>query len=171
MGTASALSFRITTTMKRTTLTFLALGASLLTGGYLLGQSQSKSAAPAPQMKLVRVATLKTVEANREFQANVQLLQNQRQAALELNAAIEKEKDSKKKAELKSQFDAVMAKLNENNQLMQKTYGFSLDRNYVLEIEVAHIHVVVSEEEAAKLEKAEAEKKAPTDKKTEKKKK
>jgi hypothetical protein len=164
--------------MKRTTLVTLALGASLLTGGYLLGQSQSKSPAPATnasgqQMKLVRVATLRTAEANREFQNNVQVLQNQRKAALDLQAAIEKEKDAKKKAELKSQFDAVMAKLNENNQLMLKTYGFSIDRNYVLEIEVSNIYLLVTEEEAAKIEKAEAEKKAEekkSDKKTEKKK-
>ena len=41
------------------------------------------------------VATLKTAEANREFQANVQLLQAQRQAAVEINSAMEKEKDAK----------------------------------------------------------------------------
>jgi len=110
--------------MKRTTLTFLALGASLLTGGYLLGQSQTKAAAPAgagPQQKLVRVATLNSVQANREFQANIQLLQAQRQAAIEVNSAWEKEKDAKKKQELKTQLDNLMAKLNENNQAMVKT--------------------------------------------------
>ena len=166
--------------MKRTTLTFLALGASLLTGGYLLGQSQTKAAAPAspaaPQQKLVRVATLNNVQANREFQANVQLLQGQRQAAIELNSAWEKEKDAKKKQELKTQLDTLMAKLNENNQAMVKTYGFSIDRNYALEIEVAHIYMLVSEEEAARIEKAEkakadAEKAKADPKKAEKKKK
>jgi hypothetical protein len=178
-GTRPALSFRITTIMKRTTLTFLALSASLLTGGYLLGQSQTKGAASpaAPstqQTKLVRVATLKTVEANREFQNNVQVLQNQRQAVLELNAAWDKETDTKKKQELKTKLDAAFAKLNNDNQLMQKTYGFSVDRNYVMEIEVSNVYLVVSEEEAARLEKAEAAKKGQpekTDKKTEKKKK
>ena len=48
-----------------------------------------------------------------------------------------------------------MAKLNENNDAMRKAYGFSLDRNYTLEIEKAHVYMLVTEEEAAKLEAAE----------------
>lgn len=111
--------------------------------------------APKPQ-KLVRVSTLGTIEANREFQANVQLVQAQRQAAVELNAAIEKEKDPAKRKELKAGLDTLMAKLNENNNLMRKTYGFSLDRNYTVVIEKAHVYMFVSEEEAAKLEQAAA---------------
>ncbi len=141
--------------MKRLTLSVLLLGTSILTTGYLRGQNQSGPATPAaaPQ-KLVRVATLKTVEANREFQANVQLLQAQRQAAVELNANMEKEKDAAKKKELKTQFDQLMARLNENNDKMQKSYGFSLARNYTMEIETAHIYMIVTEEEAAKIDQA-----------------
>jgi len=66
------------------------------------------------------MATINGVEANRQFQANVQLVQAQRQAAVELDAALKKEKDAKKKKELQTQFDAVMKKLNENNEGMQK---------------------------------------------------
>ena len=147
--------------MKRHSLTVLALCASLLTAGYALGQnkaaSKSAPAAAAPQQKLVRVATLKTVEANREFQANVQLLQAQRQAAVELNSTMEKEKDPKKQKELKAQLDAMLAQLNENNDKMQKAYGFSLTRNYTMEIETSHIYLQVTDEEAAKIEKAQAE--------------
>ena len=150
--------------MKRHTLTLLALGAALVTAGPVLGQNKDKAgkapAAPAPQQqKLVKVATLKTAEANREFQANVQLLQAQRQAAVEINSAMEKEKDAKKKKELKTQLDQLMAKLNENNDKMQKAYGFSLTRNYTMEIETSHIYMLVSDEEAAKIEKAQAAKK------------
>lgn len=150
--------------MKRHTLTLLALSAALLTAGPALGQNKDKAgkapAAPAPQQqKLVKVATLKTAEANREFQANVQLLQAQRQAAVEINSAMEKEKDAKKKKELKTQLDQLMAKLNENNEKMQKAYGFSLTRNYTMEIETSHIYMLVSDEEAAKIEKAQAAKK------------
>jgi hypothetical protein len=148
--------------MKQHALSLLALGAALLTAGFALGQSQTKSTAPATgaqkQAKLIHISTLNTVEANREFQTNVQLLQAQRQAVLELNAALEKEKDSKKKQEIKTQLDTVLAKLNENNQLMHKTYGFSLDRNYVLEIEKANIYLVTTEEEAAKLDQGGKEK-------------
>lgn len=147
--------------MTRNTLRVLALGAALLTGGYLLGQVQLKppaaAAAPQPsqQQKLVRMATLNSIEANREFQANVQLMQTQRQAAVDLDARLKQEKDPKKQAELKTQLDQLMAKLNQNNELMQKTYGFSLTRNYTMVIEKAHIYMFVTDEEAAKVEQAE----------------
>src|SRR6266498_1008740 len=148
--------------MKRHTLSILALGAALTTAGYVTGQSQSKSPAPAPapaakQQKMVKVATLGTVQANQEFQANVQLLQAQRARAIELNTQLEKEKDAAKKKELKKEIDTLMAKLNENNQAMAKIYGFSLTHNYTMEIEKSNIYVLVSDEEAAQIEKAQKE--------------
>ena len=150
--------------MKRFTLTLLALGASLF-AGYAFAQTKAATpAAPAPasapapkQQKLARVATITGIEQNREFQNNVQILQNQRQAAIELNDAMQKEKDPKKKAELKTQVDQALARLNENNDKMHKTYGFSLARNYTLIIETAHIYMFVTDEEAAAIEKAEKE--------------
>ena len=156
---------------KRHAFTCVALGAALLTGGYAIGQSLSKPPVPAAtqpagkQPKLIKMATLNTVEANREFQGNMQLIQAQRQAVIELNAAMEKEKDEKKKKELKTQLDSLFAKLNENNQAMQKTYGFSLERNYVMEIEKSNIYLIVSEEEAARIEKTEQAKGAKEKKK------
>lgn len=156
--------------MKRSSFILLALSAALFTAGSMSAQNKAGKApaAPAPtQQKLVRVATLNTIEANREFQANMQLLQAQRQAAVELNSAYEKEKDGKKKKELKTRLDELMARLNENNEKMQKAYGFSLTRNYTMQIEKSHIYLLVSDEEAAKIEKAqaEAEKKQPAGKK------
>lgn len=142
--------------MKRPLLPLLLLSGSLVTAGYLFGQAQKPAAAPAaaPQTRLVRVATLNTVQANQEFQANVQLLQRQRQLAVELSAAVEKEKDASKKKELKAQLEKTVAQLNDNNDKMQKAYGFSLARNYILEIEVSHIYLQVTPEEAAKLDQA-----------------
>lgn len=145
--------------MNRSLHRLLAVGAALISGSILLGQAQSKSPAstpapPPPQQKLVRVATLGTVDANREFQENVQLLQVQRQAAVDLNAAIDKEKDAKKKAELRTKLDQLMAQLNKNNDEMQKHYGFSLNRNYTMVVEKSHIYMLVSDEEAAAVEKA-----------------
>ncbi len=148
--------------MKKLNFGLIALSASLLATGHLLGQSGATVTAPgtaAPkQQKLLKVATLGTVEQNREFQNNVQLLQAQRQAVIELGTQHDKETDAKKKKELKTQLDALLAKLNENNQKMIKAYGFSLDRNYTLVIETAHVYMLVSDEEAAKVEKAEQEK-------------
>jgi hypothetical protein len=126
---------------------------SLLAATLPAAQPAAKADASKAQ-KLVQVSTLNTIEANREFQANVQLLQAQRQAAVELDTAIGREKDPAKQKELKSRLDALMAKLNENNALMRKTYGFSLDRNYSVVIEKAHVYMFVTEEEAAQLEQA-----------------
>lgn len=143
--------------MTTRSLRILAVAASLLTAGYVAGQANAgKPAAAAKPQKLVRVATLNSVQANREFQTNVQLVQAQRQAAVELNAAVEKESNAAKKKELKKKYDELVARLTENNAKMQKIYGFSLTRNYTLEIETAHIYMLVSDDEAAKIEKGQA---------------
>jgi hypothetical protein len=141
--------------MKRNSLLSLVAGL-LLVPAVIAADAKKADAKPAaPAQKLIKVSTLSSIEANREFQANVQLVQAQRQAAVQIQAALEKETDAAKKKELKGQFDAVMAKLNENNDAMRKAYGFSLDRNYTLEIEKAHVYMLVTEEEAAKIEAAE----------------
>lgn len=145
--------------MKRNTPSILALSAILLTSGYLLGQGQPKAAPAAPAAgakptKLVKIATLNTAKENQEFQANVQLVQAQRQKALELTTAVEKEKDATKKKALQKELDELMTKLNQNNEVMIKTYGFSLNRDYTLEIEKASIYLHATEEEAARMEKA-----------------
>lgn len=144
--------------MKKSSIGFLTLG---LIAGVALAQTAKKApapaAAPAPQQqKLVRVATLKTVEANQEFQANVQLLQAQRQQAVELNTAMEKETNATKKKELKAKVDELLGKLNENNEKMVKAYGFSLNRNYTMVVETSHVYMLVTDEEAAKFEKEQA---------------
>lgn len=151
--------------MKNTTLAIIGLSASLFTTGIALAESNPKAAAPAPAaaaptdkpQKLVRVSTITSIEGNQQFQANVQLMQTQRQQAIQLNTDLENEKDPAKKKELKTALDALMLKLNENNEKMIKQYGFSLNRNYTLVVETAHVYMLVSDEEAAKLEKEAAE--------------
>jgi hypothetical protein len=146
--------------MSFASLRLVGLGTAVFLAGFAAAQTGTPKAGPAEKpQKLAKVATLNTVEANREFQANVQLVQAQRQAAIELNAAHDKETNPAKKKELKSQLDTLLARLNENNSQMRKTYGFSLDRNYTLVIETAHVYMFVSDEEAAKIEKAEAARK------------
>lgn len=158
--------------MKRNTSSILALAAILLTAGYLLGQGQPKAAPATPAgakpTKLVKIATLNTAKDNQEFQANVQLMQAQRQKAVDLNAAIEKEKDAAKKKALQKELDELMTKLNQNNDIMIKTYGFSLNRDYTLEIEKASIYLHATEEEAARMEKAAKEQEKQSEKKSKK---
>lgn len=139
--------------MIKTSLRVLLLSATVLSASLWAAEP----AAASKEQKLLKVCTLNTAQANKEFQANVQLVQAQRQLAIEANAAFEKETDTKKKADLKKKLDALLAKLNENNQKMIKTYGFSLERSYTVSIEKADVYMLVTDEEAAKIEKAQAE--------------
>ena len=146
--------------MTKNTLGIITLSASLFAAGALLAQSSATKAAPAAeapkQQKLIKVSTLTTIKDVQEFQNNVQVMQAERQQAIEATAAYEKETNAAKKKELKTKLDQVMAKLNDDNQKMIKAYGFSLERNYTLVTEVAHVFMFVSDEEAAKFEKEQA---------------
>lgn len=110
----------------------------------LFGQDK----APQPDLELVKVASLNTIEANKEFQKNVQLVQQQRALAVQILSKLEKTQDKDEHDNLQGQLDALQKKLNDNNQLMFKTYGFTLNRNYVLTVEKAHVHMWVTKEEA-----------------------
>jgi hypothetical protein len=150
--------------MKRSTLSLLALSATLFAGS-LIAADQSKIPIPssnpeAKQQRLYKIATLPNAQANREFQSNVQYMQNERQKLLEAAAAVEKEKDPKKKAELQKTADQLLAKLKDDNEKMTKAYGFSISRNYIMEIEVSNIYVVLTDEEAAKFDAEEKAKAA-----------
>jgi len=116
-------------------------------------KAASKDSPKAEQkLQLVKVASLNTIQANQEFQKNVQLVQQQRALAVQLLSKIQSEQDEEKHKELKKQLDALQEKLNENNKLMFKTYGFTLNRNYVLTVEKAHVHMWVTAEEAVAIQ-------------------
>ena len=118
----------------------------------LVAIAQKKSDSQPNNLKLVKVASLNTIDANKEFQRNVQLVQQQRSLAAQLLSKMETVQDEDEHFKLKTELDALQKKLNENNQLMFKTYGFSLNRNYVLTVEKSHIHMWVTEEEAKKID-------------------
>ena len=110
------------------------------------------------KLQLVKVATLNTIDANKEFQKNVQLVQQQRALAAQVLAKLNETKDKKEIKKLEAQLESLQNKLNENNQLMFKTYGFSLNRNYVLTVEKSHIFMWVNEEEAQAIKEKSAAK-------------
>jgi len=114
--------------------------------------------APESQQKLVKVSTLSSVEANQEFQRNVQIMQAQRQRVMQLQAQYGQAQTDELKKSLKKELDAAIEKLNKDNKTMTETYGFSLNRNYVQVIEKSNIYMAVTKEEAEKIE-AEMEKK------------
>ena len=106
------------------------------------------------KMELVKVASLNTIDSNKEFQRNVQLVQQQRALAAELLSKMDTVQDEEEHNKLQTELDGLQQKLNENNELMFKTYGFSLNRNYVLTVEKSHIHMWVTEEESKKISAA-----------------
>ena len=86
----------------------IALSAfSLVTVSLIFGQDKVAKPAPAvaPQQKLqlVKVASLNTIESNREFQKNVQLVQQQRALAVQLLSQLQNEQDEEKHAKIKKQ--------------------------------------------------------------------
>jgi len=104
------------------------------------------------QQRLVKVSTLSSVEANQEFQRNVQIMQAQRQRVMQLQAQYEQAQTDELKKSLKKELDAAIEKLNKDNKTMTETYGFSLNRNYVQVIEKSDIYMAVTKEEAEKIE-------------------
>ena len=116
----------------------------------------NKGASSEGKMELVKVASLNTIDANKEFQRNVQLVQQQRALAAQLLNKIENVQDEEEHNKLQGELDSLQKKLNENNQLMFETYGFSLNRNYVLTVEKSHIHMWVTGDEAKRIKENEA---------------
>ena len=151
--------------MTKTTLRILLLSASIFTSSLKAADTvsfpgSSPAAVPAPaaskQQKLLKVCSITTAQGFQEFQANVQFMQNQRQLVIETNTAHEKETNAAKKKDLKTKLDGLLAKLNDDNLKMIKTYGFSLERAYTVTVEKADVYMLVTDEEAAKIEKAQA---------------
>lgn len=126
------------------------VAAFLFIGGITFAQDGQQT------QKLVKVANLGTFELNQEFDKNVRLVQTQRTALIQLMQAQEAETDSAKKEERQKQIDQLTAKLNDNNQKMYETYGFTLNRNYTRAIVNSAIFMHVTDEEAAKIEAAAA---------------
>ncbi len=118
-----------------------------------LNAQESKQEVTA-KMELVKVASLNTIDSNKEFQRNVQLVQQQRALAAELLSKMDTVQDEEEHNKLQTELDGLQQKLNENNELMFKTYGFSLNRNYVLTVEKSHIHMWVTEKESKKISAA-----------------
>ena len=116
--------------------------------------AQENKPEPTAKMELVKVASLNTIDSNKEFQRNVQLVQQQRALAAELLSKMDTIQDEEEHNKLQTELDTLQQKLNENNELMFKTYGFSLNRNYVLTVEKSHIHMWVTEEESQKISAA-----------------
>ncbi len=100
--------------------------------------------------KLAFVSAIRSVAVNREFQHNVQVVQQQRAAAMELKKRVDEAKGAEKDARQK-ELDEAVKTLDANNAIMTKTYGFSLLRNYVIFFAKTRLYTPLSDEEFAKL--------------------
>jgi hypothetical protein len=138
--------------MKVVGLMLLVLLAAVCSPAMAKDESPKAEESSSTQQKLIKVSTLESVEANQEFQKNVQIMQSQRQRVIQLQNQLEQTQTKGLKKSLKKEIAAAMKKLNKDNKKMAETYGFSLNRNYVLVVEKAHIYMSVSDEEATKIE-------------------
>ncbi|MFM9144536.1 MAG: hypothetical protein ACKORL_03990, partial [Phycisphaerales bacterium] len=80
---------------------------------------------------LVKVATIEGKAANDEFTRNVQVVQAQRQEIVRMNEAMNAAPEGAGRDAMKAKLDEAVKKLDADNQLMAKTYGYSILRNYV----------------------------------------
>jgi hypothetical protein len=107
-------------------------------------------AATAAQPMLVKVATIEGKAANDEFTRNVQVVQAQRQEIVRMNEAVNAAPEGAERDALKAKLDDAVKKLDADNQLMAKTYGYSILRNYVRVPEKSEVFIVLTPEEAEK---------------------
>ncbi len=97
--------------------------------------------------KLLHVSTLRG-PAVQSFERDVKIIQANREAAVQLRAQAERLPEGEDKTKAQEAFAAAEKKLNEDNATMAKTYGFSLTRNYVADIQAGIFFVALTKEEA-----------------------
>ncbi|MFM8816685.1 MAG: hypothetical protein ACKOHI_02180 [Phycisphaerales bacterium] len=106
--------------------------------------------AAGAQPMLVKVATIEGKDANDEFTRNVQVVQAQRQEIVRMNEAMNAAPEGAERDAMKAKLDEAVKKLDADNQLMAKTYGYSILRNYVRVPEKSEVFIVLTPEEAEK---------------------
>ena len=101
--------------------------------------------------KFLLVSTIKTQATNREFQNNVDIIRQQRNIAIDLKRRIDQALTTPEKEALQQKLDEAVKKLDEDNKLMAKTYGFSLMRNYMLQIAKTQLYLPLTDEQYEKI--------------------
>ncbi len=110
----------------------------------------SAVAIPAPPVsELVKLATIEGKAANDEFTRNVQVLQAQRQEVVRLTQGMATVHAGKDREALQEQIVATVKKLDADNRVMAKSYGYSLLRNYTRVPEKSEVFLVLTADEIA----------------------
>lgn len=100
--------------------------------------------------KFIHVSTIGTVDANRQFMQNVNLVNQQRQQIALLQQAQKIVATEEARNALAKEIETAGKKLTENNATMAKSYGYSLDRKYIHAIGKTRIFIKLSDEEYKK---------------------
>ena len=98
------------------------------------------------------IAVIPGVEENNNFRRNVQLVQAQRNQLIQMKKADETA-TGEQKAKLEEEIKKAEETLIKNNEEMTKRYGFSLARDYLMEVEESKLYTLVNEEQFLKAEK------------------
>ncbi len=106
------------------------------------------------------IAKIPTAEENQIFRRNVQVMQTRRENVVRMAKALETMPAGAQRDELQANYDKEAKQLEEDNKKMVEKYGFSLARDYLMEIEVSKLYAKVTEEEFLKAE-AQAKLNAP----------
>ena len=100
------------------------------------------------------IASINGIAENDIFRQNVQLVQVQRNRLVQLKQALEKATSEEDKTKLNEEFAKSEEVLKKNNEEMVKRYGFTLMRNYLLEVEEARLYTPLTDEEFQKIEES-----------------
>jgi hypothetical protein len=104
------------------------------------------------------IASIDGVEANDTFRQNVQLVQTQRNRLVQIKQALDNPSTKEEeKTKLNEEFTKSEDVLKKNNEEMVKLYGFSLMRNYLLEIEESRLYTPLTEDEVKNIDAKKAD--------------
>ena len=104
---------------------------------------------PLLDSNLISVCTLNTADAVQGYQKDVARVQVVRDEVISLQAAVTASETSADKAYAQGKLDVVMDQLKALNVAMFDAYGFSINRNYTMQIDKSSLFVWASESELA----------------------
>lgn len=104
------------------------------------------------------IAKIPGAAANDQFRHNVQVMQAQRDRLVQMNNVLAKMPEGEDKTKLQAEAKTFGERLEADNKTMIEKYGFSLTRNYLLQVVESKLYTAVTEEEFLKAEAAAAPK-------------
>ncbi|MCD8283867.1 MAG: hypothetical protein LUD39_03265 [Opitutae bacterium] len=103
------------------------------------------------------ISEIPTADANDQFRHNVQVMQALRNRVVALRDSVAKMPEGDAKAKAQEELKKQAESLEENNKQMVAKYGFSLARDYLMEVVESKLYTRVNEEEFLKASQKAAE--------------